>query len=320
MSNCVQDTVKAEIEAKKDGADGFCTFSASGFSVKFDGYTVLYKSADDENEENESVLPDMKKADVLKFKELLPEQHFTQPPARYTEASLIKTLEETGVGRPSTYATIISTITSKDYVVRDHKQLKPTELGTAATKLLKEQFPKIINTKFTAGMESELDEVEAGHCDYIKMLHEFYDDFEATLAKAKEAMQGVKIKLEEDQTDVVCEKCGRNMVIKVGRYGKFLACPECKNTKPYVEKTDAKCPVCGGDIIGKKSKKGHTFYGCSNYPECNFMTWDIPTSEICPKCGKSLFKARGGVLKCHNEGCGYESRISKKKKDEDSDE
>ena len=323
MSNCVQDTVKVEIEAKKDGADRFCTFSASGFSVKFDGYTVLYKSADDENEENESVLPEMKKDDVLKFKELLPEQHFTQPPARYTEASLIKTLEETGVGRPSTYATIISTITSKDYVVRDHKQLKPTELGTATTKLLKEQFPKIINTKFTAGMESELDEVVAGHCDYIKMLHEFYDDFEATLAKAKEAMQGVKIKLEEDQTDVVCEKCGRNMVIKVGRYGKFLACPgypECKNTKPYVEKTDAKCPVCGGDIIGKKSKKGHTFYGCSNYPECNFMTWDVPTSEHCPQCGKSLFKARGGVLKCHNEGCGYESRISKKKKDEDSDE
>ncbi len=166
-------------------------------------------------------------------------------------------------------------------------------------------------------MESNLDEVEAGNMDYIAMLHDFYDDFEVSLEKAKANMAGVKIQLEEDKTDIVCEKCGRNMVIKVGRYGKFLACPgypECKNTKPYVEHTAGKCPVCGGEVIGKKSKKGYTFYGCSNYPECNFMTWDTPTSEVCPECGKTLFKARGGILKCLDENCNFERKISRSKK------
>lgn len=323
MANCLQDTVKVEIKAEKDGTDGFCTFSASGYSVKFDGFTVIYQTVSDEEEENQSNMPEMTEGDTLKFRELLPEQHFTQPPARYTEASLIKVLEETGVGRPSTYATIISTITSKAYVVREKKQLKPTELGIVTTKLLKEQFPKIVNTKFTAGMETNLDEVEAGKLDYITMLHEFYGEFEGTLEKAKAQMAGVKIQLEEDKTDIVCEKCGRNMVIKVGRFGKFLACPgypECKNTKPYVEHTSGKCPVCGGEVIGKKSKKGHNFYGCGNYPDCNFMTWDAPTGEVCPNCGKTLFKARGGVIRCLAEGCGYESKPIRKKKADNGDE
>lgn len=320
MVNCLQDTVKVEIKAQKEGVEGFCLFSASGYSVKFDGFTVLYQ-ADDE-EESENNMPEMKEGDLLKFKELLPEQHFTQPPARYTEASLIKVLEETGVGRPSTYATIISTITARNYVVRERKQLKPTELGVATTKLLKEQFPKIVNTKFTAGMETNLDEVEAGNMDYIAMLHDFYGEFEDTLTKAKDAMAGVKIQLEEDKTDIPCEKCGRNMVIKVGRFGKFLACPgypECKNTKPYVEHTAGKCPVCGGEVIGKKSKKGHTFYGCGNYPDCHFMTWDTPTAEECPQCGKTLFKARGGVIHCLAEGCGYERKSARGKKSDDAE-
>ena len=323
MANCIQDTVKVEIKAEKEGCDGYCLFTSSGYSVKFDGFTVLYQNVTEEDAENESNMPEMHDGDVLKFRELLPEQHFTQPPARYTEASLIKVLEETGVGRPSTYATIISTITSKDYVVRERKQLKPTELGFATTKLLKDQFPKIVNTKFTAGMELNLDEVEAGNLDYIAMLHEFYDEFENTLSKAKESMAGVKIQLEEDKTDIPCEKCGRNMIIKVGRYGKFLACPgypDCKNTKPYVEQTQGKCPVCGGDVIGKKSKKGHTFFGCGNYPDCNFMTWDVPTADACPQCGKTLFKARGGIMKCHAEGCGYEQKVSRSKKNPENDD
>ncbi|MCD7827736.1 MAG: type I DNA topoisomerase [Clostridiales bacterium] len=324
MANCVQDTVKVEIRASKESMpDRYCTFTSSGYSVKFDGYTVLYQNSSENEDETENNTPPMKDGDELKLRGLLPEQHFTQPPARYTEASLIKMLEETGVGRPSTYASIISTITSREYVVREQKQLKPTELGTATTQLLKEQFPKIVNTKFTAGMESNLDEVEAGKMDYIAMLHSFYDDFDATLEKAKANMAGIKIQLEEDKTDIVCEKCGRNMVIKVSRYGKFLACPgypECKNTKPYVEHTNGICPVCGGEVIGKKSKKGFVFYGCGNYPQCNFMTWDAPTEEKCPNCGSTLFKARGGVLKCHKEGCGYERKITRAKKSAETEE
>ncbi|MGN0570459.1 MAG: type I DNA topoisomerase [Candidatus Fimenecus sp.] len=320
MANCVQDTVKAEIQGanEQDSANGkYVTFAASGYSVRFDGYTRLYESGTDEDEETEGKLPKISEGDQIKLKDLVGNQHFTQPPARYTEASLIKTLEETGVGRPSTYASIISTITAREYVVREQKQLKPTELGEATTKLLKDKFPKIVNVKFTAGMESQLDEVESGETDYIKMLHEFYDDFSATLGKAKEEMQGVKIKLQEDETDIKCEKCGRNMVIKTGRFGKFLACPgypECKNTKPLVIETNATCPVCGGKIIEKKSKRGYAFYGCGNYPECNFMTWDKPTDELCPQCGKSLFKRKGGILACLNEGCGFEKKAERKRK------
>ena len=185
------------------------------------------------------------------------------------------------------------------------------------TKLLREKFPKIVNTKFTASMESSLDKVGEGQEDYIKMLHEFYDDFDTTLQKVKEEMKDVKIKLAEDETDIPCEKCGRMMVVKVGRYGKFLACPgypECKNTKPLVQETGAFCPRCGGKVIMKKSKRGYPFYGCSNYPECNFMTWDQPTAETCPKCGKSLFKRRGGLIVCLNEGCDYERKVERKKK------
>ena len=320
MANCVQDTVKAEITGanEADKANGkFVTFVANGYSVRFDGYTCLYETGTDEDEEEEAKLPKINEGDAIKMKELAGNQHFTQPPARYTEASLIKALEETGVGRPSTYASIISTITQREYVIREQKQLKPTELGEAITSLLKDKFSKIVNVKFTAGMESQLDMVESGETDYIKMLHEFYDDFIATVDKAKSEMQGQKIKLKEDETDVKCDKCGRNMVIKSGRFGKFLACPgypECKNTKPLVVETKATCPVCGGKVIEKKSKKGYAFYGCGNYPECNFMTWDKPTDDLCPQCGKSLFKRKGGIVACLNDGCGFEKKAERKRK------
>ena len=320
MANCVQDTVKAEITGAnpQDKANSkFVTFSASGYSVRFDGYTCLYESGTDEDEEDEGKLPKINEGDVIKMKELAGSQHFTQPPARYTEASLIKALEETGVGRPSTYASIISTITQREYVIREQKQLKPTELGEAITTLLKDKFSKIVNVKFTAGMELQLDMVESGETDYIKMLHEFYDEFIATVDKAKVEMQGQKIKLKEDETDEICEKCGRNMVIKSGRFGKFLACPgypECKNTKPLVVETKATCPVCGGKVIEKKSKRGYAFFGCGNYPECNFMTWDKPTDDLCPQCGKSLFKRKGGIIACLNEGCGFEKKAERKRK------
>lgn len=319
MANCIQNTVRAEIEAvpaQEPQEGGHYLFTASGYSIKFDGFTILYEESTDDVE-SDGRLPEIKEGDKLKLKEIGGNQHFTQPPPRYTEASLIKTLEENGIGRPSTYASIISTITSRDYVKREAKQLHPTELGEAMTKLLREKFPKIVNTKFTASMESSLDKVGEGQEDYIKMLHEFYDDFDTTLQKVKEEMKDVKIKLAEDQTDIPCEKCGRMMVVKVGRYGKFLACPgypECKNTKPLVQETGALCPRCGGKVIMKKSKRGYPFYGCSNYPDCTFMTWDQPTTETCPKCSKSLFKRRGGLIVCLNEGCGYERKVERKKK------
>ena len=193
----------------------------------------------------------------------------------------------------------------------------PTELGEAVTNLLKERIPNIVNVKYTSKMEDDLDKIDSGEKDYIDMIRLYYDDFIEPLEKAKKDMQGVKIKLKEEETDVVCEKCGRKMVVKVGRFGKFLACPgfpECKNAKPFVTKTKAKCPLCGGDVIEKKTKRGTPFYGCSNYPECNFMTWDAPTDEVCPKCNKSLFRRKGNVLYCPDtEGCGFTKPAPKKK-------
>ena len=318
MAPCVQNTAKAEILATKDeSAKEFCIFTAAGYSVKFDGFTKLYELAEEDAEKG--VLPDFKTEEKLKLREILPNQHFTQPPARYTEASLIKELEENGVGRPSTYATILSTIIKRGYVQRKSKQLVPTELGVAITGLLKDKFPKIVNTKFTAQMETNLDKVGCGEFDYIKMLDEFYSDLEKSLDKAKTEMKNVKIQLEEDTTDIPCDKCGRMMVIKTGRYGRFLACPgypECKNAKPLIVNTGARCPECGGEIIERKSKKGHVFYGCGNWPKCNFMSWDAPAGENCPECGKTLFKKKTGKVVCMANGCGYEKSAGKKKSDE----
>ncbi len=316
MASCVQNTQKLEIRSTMSGQpeEKYYSFTASGYSVKFDGYTVLYDIGD--NDEEKSKLPDgLKSGDAVRFKEFNEQQHFTQPPARYTEESLIKTLEENGVGRPSTYATIISTIVKREYVSRKAKQLVPTELGEAIINLLKDKFRNIVNIKFTAQLETDLDKVGEGEQDYIKMLHTFYDDFEVTLQKAKAEMEGVKIQLKEDETDIPCEKCGRKMIIKSGRFGKFLACPgypECKTTKPYVLETNATCPLCGGKVISKKSKKGHTFFGCDNWPGCNFMTWDKPTDEKCPNCGKSLFRSKGNMLTCLDEKCGYQAKAKRK--------
>ncbi len=316
MENCLQETVKVEISA------GDYIFTATGYTVKFDGFTALYEESKDEDKDDSSVaLPPLAKDDELKLKTIAGNQHFTQPPARYTEASLTKALEENGVGRPSTYVTITSTIISREYVKREGKQFVPTELGEAVINLLKERMPNIVNVKYTSKMEEDLDEIDNGEIDYIDMIRRYYDEFEEPLEKAKKDMQGVKIKLKEEETDEICEKCGRNMVVKVGRFGKFLACPgypECKNTKPLVYKTKAKCPECGGDVIEKKTKRGTSFYGCSNYPNCNFMTWDLPSEEVCPRCGKSLFRRKGNVLYCPDtEGCGFTKPVPKKKKSEE---
>ncbi|HEX2986037.1 MAG TPA: type I DNA topoisomerase [Caproiciproducens sp.] len=305
MANCLQSTTQADIQA------GDYIFKASGYTVTFDGFTVLYEEGKDEEAEDEGSLPVLENGMPLKLKEIAGNQHFTQPPARYTEASLIKALEENGIGRPSTYAATISTITGREYVVRDGKALKPTELGEVSTKLMKERFPKIVNVKFTAQVENDLDEVQNGKTDWVQTLRDFYGDFEKTLKTAKEEMEGVKIQLKEDETDIICEKCGRRMVIKTGRYGKFIACPgypECKNIKKLVQETGAECPKCGGKIIVKKSKKGRIFYGCSEYPNCNFMSWDEPSQEKCPRCGKTLLKKKGKhpKLYCVTPDCGYE--------------
>lgn len=316
MESCLQETVKVEIEA------GDYIFTASGYTVKFDGFTVLYEEPKDDADSDSSVaLPPLAAGDVLRLKSILGNQHFTQPPARYTEASLTKALEENGVGRPSTYVTITSTIVAREYVKREGKQFVPTELGEAVTKLLEDKMPNIVNVKYTSKMEEDLDKIDSGEKNYIDMIRRYYDEFEKPLELAKKEMQGVKIKLKEEETDEICEKCGRNMVVKVGRFGKFLACPgypECKNTKPLVYKTKAKCPECGGDVIEKKTKKGVSFFGCSNYPNCNFMTWDAPSEEVCPHCGKSLFKRKGNILYCPDtEGCGFTKPAPRKKKSEE---
>ncbi len=314
MAPCVQSTTKIEIKSFKGSDKKFCLLTATGYSIKFDGFTRVYELP--EEELNKNVLPEVGSNEALKLKEVTPTQHFTQPPARYTEASLIKELEENGVGRPSTYASIISTITGKEYVERKQKQLVPTELGTAVIALLKEKFPKIVDTKFTAGMEADLDRVGNGDIDYIKMLDDFYPELKKQVDKAREDMRGEKIRLEQDVTDIECELCGAKMIIKTGRYGRFLGCsnyPQCKNVKPLIL-AKGMCPECGGDIIEKRTKKGYLFYGCSAYPKCNFVSWDAPTGETCPACGKAMFRRKGGKPYCANPACSESKANSSKKK------
>ncbi len=310
MAECIQKTTQADIAVK-----GYI-FKASGYVVDFDGYTVLYvEGGDGENDEKESELPPLENGMLLKTKEMIPNQHFTQPPARYTEAGLIKALEEYGIGRPSTYAATISTITTRGYVKRERKTLIPTELGEVSTKLMEERFPKIANVKFTAQMEQNLDTVEEGKYEWVQLLTDFYGDFDKTLKAAKNDMKGVKIELEEDKTDLICENCGKPMVVKYGRYGKFIACsgyPDCKTVVKIVNKIGVPCPKCGGDVITKNTKKGRVFFGCSNYPNCDFVSWYEPTTEKCPQCGGVLFKKNGKKPKlfCNTEGCGYEKEVS----------
>lgn len=312
MADCVQKTTQADI-----GANGYL-FRAAGYRVDFDGFTVLYVEGKDTEEEKEKQLPTLEKDMPLKLKELVPNQHFTQPPARFTEASLIKALEEYGIGRPSTYAATITTITNREYVKREGKTLFPTELGEVTTRLMKERFPKIVNVKFTAQMEQDLDKIENGSEQWVDLLDSFYGDFEKTLKKAKTEMEGVKLHLKEDETDIVCELCGRKMVVKVGRYGKFIACPgypECKNVKKFVQEIGVTCPKCGGNVIVRKTKKGKPFYGCSNYPQCDFVSWNEPVNEKCPNCGEILYRKKGKkpALYCAKEGCGFEKKIEESK-------
>ncbi|MDQ5983704.1 MAG: DNA topoisomerase 1 [Eubacteriales bacterium SKADARSKE-1] len=299
MAECILNTTSVDI-----GANGYI-FRASGYTIKFDGFTTLYQDVKDD-EEKAKELPQLEKGMLLKKKEIIPNQHFTEPPARYTEASLIKALEEDGIGRPSTYAATISTITAREYVVREGKSLKPTELGEVITKLLKEKFPDIVNVKFTAKMETDLDTIEEGKEDWTGVLEEFYDNFSETLKQARKDMKDVKIKLKEDETDIVCEKCGRKMVIKVSRYGKFIACsgyPECKNTKKMgaengeavsdeVEETDVVCEKCGRKMVIKHGRYGK-FMACPGYPECkNIKGIDEKTGIKCPNCDGEILKKR----------------------------
>lgn len=249
----------------------------------------------------------------LKLNKLSAEQKFTQPPPYYTEATLIHALEENGIGRPSTYAPIITTIVDRGYVEKEQKKLKTTPLGRAVNQVMLEQFPDIVDPTFSADMEKKLDVVEAGKADWVKTVDDFYQGFEKSLEAAEKNMEGKKIKVEDIPTDEICEKCGRPMVIKSGRYGKFVACsgfPECRNAHPIVKDTGGLCPLCGGHMLLRKSAKGRVYYGCSNYPTCNFMTWDEPVPETCPHCGKTLFKRRG-QLYCAKEGCGFVKNIEK---------
>lgn len=312
MSQCIHDTTNLDIE------NGNYLFKASGYTVKFEGYTVLYEESKDEDDKDGGKLPAITEGTKLRAKEIVPNQHFTQPPARYTESSLNKALEENGIGRPSTYATIISTIVSREYVVREGKTLKPTELGEITNKLMKERFAKIVSIKFTAQMLKNLDRVKDGNADWIETLRDFYDEFEKTLSDAKKAMEGVTLKPPDEETDIVCEKCGRKMVIKTGRYGKFIACPgypECKNIKSIVTEIDADCPKCGSKVVVKKTKRGKVFYGCSGYPNCDFMSWNEPTRQKCPQCGDILYIKNGKTQKlyCAKEGCGYSRALEENK-------
>jgi DNA topoisomerase-1 len=307
MANALLDTVSADIDA------GGCLFKASGSSVKFDGFTRLYEEKKDEDDKK--LLPEINKGDALKLKTLDGNQHFTQPPSRYTEAALIKELEDNGIGRPSTYAPTISTIVNRLYVERSGKQLKPTGLGEVTTELMREHFKNVVDSSFTASMESGLDEIELGKRDRAGILKDFYEEFSETLLKAEAAMDGKRVKVPDEETDEVCDLCGKPMVIKIGRFGKFLACtgfPDCTNTKPIVKDTGGFCPLCGKKVLQKKSKKGKKYLGCEDNPNCGFMTWDTPLSDKCPKCGDgaTLYK-KGGKKFCLKEGCGYEVQVGK---------
>ena len=315
MAGAVYDSVTIETESA-----GY-RFRASHSSVKFNGFTAVYEESRDEDEEApQSPLPDLKEGEALKLNGLTPGQHFTQPPARFSEATLIKALEEKGVGRPSTYAPTISTITDRQYVVKEGKYLRPTPLGEVVTGLMKEKFPDIVDTDFTAQMESRLDKVEAGEAQWKQVLGEFYTGFDAELKKAESELDGERIKVPDEESDEVCDLCGRKMVVKMGRFGRFLACPgwpECTFTKPLVVEMPGRCPKCGGRLVkrtgvSKKNNKQYTYYCCEHLnskveaKRCDFMTWDVPVKDNCPICGWTMFKLSGRGFKrpfCINPDC-----------------
>ena len=313
MANCVQDTVNVDIIA------GEYLFKASGYSVKFDGFTALYEEGKDEDSVDGTKLPDMVVGDVLKLKALEPNQHFTQPPARYTEPTLIQALKDNGIGRPSTYAPIISVIQQREYIEKDKKSFKPTSLGVIVSDLLVEHFKNVTDVKFTAGMEDNLDGIGAGKFVWTDIIGDFYDDFAQALKIAENDLNGQRIKVPDVETDTVCDKCGRKMIVKSGRFGKFLACPgypECKNTKPIPEDEVKKpCPKCGAKLVKRNSKKtGKKFYGCSNYPACDFAAPNVPTGEICSECGGFILYGLRGRKYCINGECPTRTNGDKKSK------
>jgi len=313
MQSALYNTVTVDINAV-----GYL-FKATGSILKFDGFLHIYMDTKSDKEEkgefDEVALPELTEGQLLKLKKLEDKQHFTEPPLRYTEATLVKILEEKGIGRPSTYAPIISTILARGYIVRDKKFFIPTELGDKVTDLLKEYFSNIVNAEFTANMEKMLDDVEDGEKNWVEIIREFYNPFELVLQKAEEQIG--KIKIEDEVSDVICEHCGRNMVFKQGKFGKFLACPgfpECRNIKSILEHTGIKCPKCEGELVQRRSKRGKKFFGCSKYPECNFVSWDEPVKENCPECGSNLMKKEsksGTLYKCMNENCSYQKTKDK---------
>lgn len=313
MSPAVFDTTSVDIAA------GEYIFRASGSIIKFAGFMKVYiESRDDGESDEEKLLPELTEGEEVEARSLQQKQHFTQPPPRYTDATLVKTLEEKGIGRPSTYAPIVETIIKRGYIVRENKQLYPTELGTIVIDLLKKHFHDIIDVEFTAGMEEKLDSIEEGDLEWVKVLETFYDPFMDTLEKADKEIGHVQVT--DEVTEEICELCGRNMVKKFGRFGKFLACPgfpECRNTKPLLEPTGVKCPRCEGELVIRRSKKGRKFFGCDQYPKCDFVTWDQPSKTKCPHCGDLMVekKAPGKniYLKCINENCsqGMDSKETK---------
>ncbi len=304
MANALYDTVSIDTQCAGH------TFRSSHQSMKFAGFIAVYEEGrDDEAEAVGSPLPDLLEGDQASISKIEKEQHFTQPPARYTEATLVKAMEEKGVGRPSTYAATVSTIEDREYVNKVDKRLVPTALGEVVTQLMMERFNDIIDVEFTANMEQELDDVESGKRQWKAVLAEFYKGFHQEMLDAEQALEGTRIKVPEEVSDEICEICGKNMVVKVGRFGKFLACPgwpECKNTKPIVERMPGRCPKCGSTILKRKSKRGFAYYACEKGAECGFMSWDVPTAQDCECCGQTMFKKSGrGRMKpfCINESC-----------------
>ena len=309
MTSAIYDTIQVTIAA------GTHTLKASDIKVNFDGYTKVYEEASENKEKKQKAIPPIAENEKLNLKNIDEKQHFTQPPPRFSDATLIKELEEKGIGRPSTYAPTISTIVSRGYVIRSKRQLVPTELGMVTTDIMKNNFSDIVDVDFTAEMEEELDQVEEGARDWNGLIAEFYPPFKENLDKASENI--AKIKIKDEESDVVCEKCGRKMVYKLSKFGKFLACPgypECKNTKAIREETGAQCPKCGGEILVKKSRKGKIYYACEHLPKCDFMAWDAPVKdEKCPQCGGLLLKKTGRNAKifCFNDDCKYERKVKK---------
>ena len=291
MANAIYDTVSIDTECAGH------TFRSTHQSLRFAGFIAVYEEGKDEEEEvSGSPLPDLQVGEKATASDMKKEQHFTQPPARYTEATLVKAMEEKGVGRPSTYASIVSTIQDREYVAKTDKRLNPTPLGEVVTGLMMERFNDIIDVEFTANMESRLDEVEEGKRQWKEVLQDFYVGFQQEMQDAEAALDGKRLKVPDEVTEEICEICGKNMVVKIGRFGKFLACPgfpACANTKPIVEKMPGRCPKCGSTILKRKSKRGYAYYGCERGAECGFMTWDVPTAEDCPKCGNTMFKRSG---------------------------